>query len=104
MDSIPTNQIECLLIMNANSNQHDSIRCQLKVFTYHIIKKYLWLFPLIDGLLLLFLNVVFYVWAIPQDDVYPIFPYLSDIGSILPQAPFFSQFIDMIAILCKFCL
>lgn len=37
-----------------------------------------------------------------REDVHPILPYLSDAGSVLPQAPYFSQLIDSIAILCEF--
>ena len=42
-----------------------------------------------------------YTWSIFNNQMEIIFPYVSDIGTLPPQAALFSQLFDVIAVLCK---
>nr|XP_027195588.1 DNA damage-regulated autophagy modulator protein 1-like [Dermatophagoides pteronyssinus] len=66
---------------------------------YHIFQQYLWIFPLIIGFLFPVFCVILYVDKLVSNDLHPILPLISDLGSKPPVAGYVAQIFDTIAIL-----
>ncbi|KAI2800303.1 DNA damage-regulated autophagy modulator protein [Blomia tropicalis] len=78
-----------------NTCSNEQKQCHLKNRLYRSIKTHLWIFPLVAAFYAPSFCFLIYFAALYQKQVEPFFPYVSDTGTLPPQASFFSQFLDL---------
>jgi len=71
---------------------------------YFLIRHNAHLYPLAMAILVPFMCLFVYCWAVTSGDVEPILPYVSDAGATAPYAPFLSIMLDLMAVLSKYSL
>ncbi|KAH9405948.1 photoreceptor cell maintenance [Tyrophagus putrescentiae] len=95
---------ESLMDSNRNNIKREEVQkgftpvLPLKQKIRHFFQRKIWIFPLFSALLIPFLCTTIYLASVHQNHVEAIFPYLSDSGTTAPEAGYFSQLMDTIAI------
>lgn len=89
---------------NSNFPEHHDEPQVLHSYPLPIRKllQYSWIAPLVISILLPILCIGVYLSALYQRQIEPILPYVSDAGNSAPQAEFFSQGMDILAVLGMF--
>ncbi|XP_046912848.2 DNA damage-regulated autophagy modulator protein 2 [Dermatophagoides farinae] len=64
-----------------------------------ILVKYVWLLPILAGILIAAACLVPYIICVYHGQVNPFLPYISDAGTQLPAAGYFSQILDTIGVI-----
>ncbi|UXI16311.1 serine/threonine-protein phosphatase 6 regulatory subunit 2-like [Sarcoptes scabiei] len=76
----------------------ETVRYEFKKRVYNSIKRNLWIAPFLCCFTIPIVCFMPYILAVKFELVHPIWPYVSDTGTHLPVANYFSQILDIIAI------